>query len=477
MSINSLLSTARLALSAQQIAIETGAHNIANADVEGYSRQRADLAANTPLNTQWGTLGTGVIVQNISRLRDSLLDVSYRTQSANSGGFDMRSDLLTQVSGVFNEPSDTGFASTLDQFWSAWSDLANNPDDVAAKSVVQQRGAQVATTLNNYSQGLDAIAGTSREQVGNLVSDLNNFSKQIADLNRQIGAAESGGNTASDLRDTRDQLIDQMSAIAPVSVVEHSNGADTVYVGGATVVDGTAAQQFSLQQNGAQTVLALNGQTIPVSNSDGKVGALLGVLNTDIPAAKSQLDQIAQQLVTTVNTIHRTGWTQAGDALGGANWDTSAPPTGSNVDFFDPTGTTAATISLSANVATNASYIAAGNVQGGTGNNTVALQLSQLRDDTSTMLQSGSTTQTASFGDYYRDIVTKLGIATDDANTSASVYDTLVQQADTRRQSVSGVSTDDELIELTKHQQSYAAAAKVVTTADQMAQSLLDMIR
>jgi flagellar hook-associated protein 1 FlgK len=203
---------------------------------------------------------------------------------------------------------------------------------------------------------------------------------------------------------------------------------------------------------------------------------MMDVVNTDIPDQQKQLDTLAQQLVTTVNTIHETGWSAAGDALGNANWDPSAGPTGSRVDFFDPNGVTAGTISLSAAVKKDATVIAAGNVQNGTGNTDVANQMAELRTATTSVLKYGSTTQTTSFATYYQDQVTRLGVSQSDADQTATIYSTLAQQADTQRQSADGVSTDEELVDMTKHQQAYAAAAKVITTANEMAQALLDMV-
>jgi flagellar hook-associated protein 1 FlgK len=241
-------------------------------------------------------------------------------------------------------------------------------------------------------------------------------------------------------------------------------------------VDGTNSKTLSTQTISGALHLMIGGQSVPVNNPGGTLGAGLDALNTDIPAAKSQLDDMAAAIVTTVNTIHRTGWTQAGDALGGANWNAGTPPTGSNVDFFDPTHTTAASISLSSAVASDASYIASGDVQNGTGNNNVANALAGLRDNTSSILKYGSPTQTTSIGEYYRDLVTRLGVATNDADASATVFETTTQQASLQRQSVSGVSTDDELVELTKRQQAYSAAARVITVASDMSQTLLDLI-
>jgi flagellar hook-associated protein 1 FlgK len=475
MSINSLFGSARLALQAQQIAMETASHNIANANVEGFSRQVVSLTPNLPNYTPQGAVGTGVIVQDISRVRDTLLDVNYRTQTSLASGSAARNDALQQIGDMFGEPSDTGLAATLDAFYNAWSDLANSPTSSAAQSVVQQRGAQVASTLNRFSSTLDTIASNTLGTATQQVADLNRYLAQVATLNKQIVAAEAGGQTASDLRDQRDVALDALAKIAPVRVIEQPNGATTVYVGSMQAVDGSDARQFSLQRSGNVTSLVTGNQVVASPSLGGALGANLAVLNTDIPNARQQLDTLAAGIVSTVNAIHRTGWTAAGDALGNANWDASAPPTGSNVDFFDPSKTTAATISLSAQVASSAAYIAAGNVQNGSGNTAVANALGGLRSDATAITKFGGI-GTTSLSGFYQDLVARVGTATNDADASATVYQTLARQADTQRQSVSGVSTDDELIEITKRQQAYSAAAKVITTATQMSQTLLDML-
>jgi flagellar hook-associated protein 1 FlgK len=477
MSLNSIMGTATLALQAQQAAIETAAHNIANAGVAGYSRQVVNLQPNTPLYTPIGAVGTGVIVQDISRVRDTMLDTNFRAQTSTADGYSTRSDILTSVSQIFGEPSDTGLSNAIDQFYASWGDLANNPNSGAAQSVVQQRGAAVASTLNQFSSNLDELASNTLSSATTQVSSINQYTSQIASINKQIVAAEANGTKANDLRDMRDNAIDSLSAIVPVRVIEHDNGSDTIYVAGATVVDGSDSKNFSLQGPPGSVSLQLNGRLFPTQSPGGALGANLDALNTDIPNAKSQLDTLAGGIVKSVNTLHTTGWTQAGDALGGSNWDPTAPPTGSNVNFFDPTKLTAGSISLSTQVASNASYIAAGDTQGATGNNNIANSVAALRNDTTTMIKFGSSTETTSISEFYRDLVTRVGVATNDATSSATVYSTLAQQANTQRQSMSGVSTDEELISLTKNQQAYAAAAKIITTADSMSQTLLDMIR
>src|SRR5665213_996658 len=475
MSLNSIFGTATLALQAQQAAIETAAHNISNANVVGYSRQVVNLVPNTPLYTPVAAIGTGVVVQDSSRIRNTMLDTNYRAQTSQASAYTTQGDLLTSIGQVFGEPSDTGLSNSLSQFYSSWSDLANNPSNAAAKSVVQQRGAAVASTLNQFSSNLDQLASNTLGSATQQINDINGDTAQIASINKHIVTAEAGGNSANDLRDMRDNAIDSLSKIVPVRVIDHGNGSDTIYVAGATVVDGSDSKSFSLQGAAGSLSLQLNGHAFIAQSPGGGLGANLDALNKDIPNAKSQLDTLAAGIVSNVNAIHATGWTAAGDALGGSNWNSAAPPTGSNVNFFDPTKLTAASISLSTQVASSASYIAAGDTQGATGNNNVANKMAALADDTTTMTKYGSA-DTTSVMEYYRDLVTRVGLAASDATTSSTVYSTLAQQADTQRQSVSGVSTDQELISLTKNQQAYAAAAKVITTANSMSQTLLDMI-
>lgn len=477
MSLNSILGTATLALQAQQAAIETAANNIANANVPGYSRQVLHLQPNTPLYTPAGAIGTGVVVQDISRVRDTMLDTNYRAQSSQAAGYSTTGDILTSIGQIFGEPSDTGLSNAMDQFYASWSDLANSPGNSAAQSVVQQRGAAVASTLNQFSTNLDQLSSNTMDAVTQQVNDINQYTSQIAAVNKQIVAAEANGTHANDLRDMRDNAIDSLSKIVPVRVIDHGNGSDTIYVAGATVVDGADSRSFSIQGAPGSVSLQLNGRTFPTQSPGGALGANLDALNTAIPNAKSQLDTLAAGIVKNVNAIHETGWTQAGDALGNSNWDTTAPPTGSNVDFFDPTKLTAGSMSLSTQVASNAAYIASGDAQGATGNNNIANRIAGLQSDTTTINKFGSATETTSLDEFYRDLVTRVGVATSDATSSSTVYTTLAQQADTQRQSVSGVSTDQELISLTKNQQAYAAAAKVITTASAMSQTLLDMIQ
>ncbi len=484
-SIGSLLSVAKSAIAAHQVAMQTVAQNVANAEVEGYSRQRAELVPSLPTRFPGYSVGTGVSIDGVIRMRDQLLDASYRREVGGRESYSMRMDLLAEIEGVLGEPSETGLANTLDQFWNSWNDLANNPGNASAQGVVRQRGQQVAYTLNTYATRLDDLANRTRGRLSGMVSELNTIAQQVASVNRSVTSAEVGGVMSPDLRDTRDRLADQLSKMAGVRVEMQKDGTMGVYLGTMMLVDRGSARQLEVQ-SGTTLTVGFVGDPDPIMGVSGEIGELMNFLNTDIPAVRSRLDSLARGLVNGVNEYHAAGWTAAGDALGGSVWPPALGPTGSRVNFFDPAFTGAGTMRLSAEVTANAAVIASGDVQNAPGNNTIALALGALRDDAGMAAlqarmgaafatQVGFTTG-ENFNDHYQVTVTNVGVQAADARNQFEVYDTLTTQAENRRQSVAGVSIDEELALMLRHQQAYSAATRLIRVADEMAQALLGMV-
>ncbi|MCC6928928.1 MAG: flagellar hook-associated protein FlgK [Gemmatimonadaceae bacterium] len=484
--IGSILSIARSALAAHQVAMQTTSQNVANADTEGYSRQRAELSTSYPQKFPFFTVGTGVQVNGIVRMRDQLLDASFRREVASRDGFNVRSELLGEIESITGEPSDTGLANTLDEFWNSWNDLANTPGNATAQSVVRQRGAQVAYTLNTYASRIDDVANRTRDNLTTMVGELNTLTGQVATLNRQIKSMEVTGEEAPDLRDARDRLADQLAQMAGVRTEMQADGTMGIYLGSMMLVDATNARALDVRISGNATSVGFVGDPEPAQVVGGKAGQMMAFLNTDIPTVKSELDSLARGLVNGVNELHASGWTAAGDALGNANWVAANGPTGSRVNFFDAAFTTAGEIRLSAEVTANAQVIASGDVQNAPGNNTLALALGALRDDqgmAALQARMGANFATQigfqtgqSFGDHYNLTITNLGVKSADTTRQFEIYDTLTQQTENRRASVSGVSIDEELTLMLRHQQAYTAASRLVTAADEMAQTILNMV-
>lgn len=484
--IGSILSIARSAMAAHQVAMQTTSQNIANAETEGYSRQRAELYTSYPQRFPFYTVGTGVEVNGIVRMRDQLLDASYRRDVSSRDGFNVRADLLGEIEAVIGEPSDTGLANTLDQFWNSWNDLANSPSNATAQSVVRQRGAQVAYTLNTYASRIDDLTNRTRDHLSAMVGEINTLTGQVASLNRQIMSMEVTGQQSPDLRDARDRIADQLAQMAGVRTEIQADGTMGIYLGSMMLVDATNARTLDVRVSGSGTSIGFVGDPEPAKVVGGKAGQMMAFLNTDVPTVKSGLDSLARGLVNGVNELHASGWTAAGDALGNANWVPANGPTGSRVNFFDANFTTASGMRLSAEVTANALVVASGDVQNAPGNNTLALALGALRDDqgmAALQARMGANFATqigfqagVSYGDHYNYTITNLGVQSADAKNQFEIYDTLTQQSENRRASVSGVSIDEELTLMLRHQQAYTAASRLVKAADEMAQTVLNMV-
>jgi flagellar hook-associated protein 1 FlgK len=422
------LQTALSGLLAQQQAIDVTGHNIANANTEGYSREMALLVTNPPLDVpavspttgQGVQLGTGVGVETYLRIRNAYLDSQYRTQNSSLSAASTQSEELQQAQGAFNEPSSAGISSQLSAFWSAWSSLANSPTSEAAKQGVVAAGKQLASTFNQLSAQLSTLSGQAGEQYASLTGasgPVHDYANQIEQLNGQIKLAEQAGQQPNDMLDRRDQLLDKLSSLAQVTVTKQPDGTDTVTFGDAAkpLIQGTAV-------NWPQTLTAAAG---------GQLGALLGLTSPGGALASYQtaLDAVASTLAGAVNALH-----------------TSTP-------FFS--GTTAATLA----VAVTPAQVQASSTKD-PGGNDVALSIAALR--------GGAADQG------YSALVERVGSDVRTAQDEQTNFQTTVTTIGNQRQSVSGVSLDEEMTNLISFQRGYQASARTLTAMDSMLETLIE---
>lgn len=478
-----LFGIARSALMAHQNSLQVVSHNVANAETPGYSRQRPGLSASTPVRMPGGILGTGVTFEGVERQRDLFLDRSFRSASSVLGEAQTRQSQLGRIEDIFGEPAEAGMANTLDQFWSSFSELAASPGSLSAKAVVQQRGGQLSQLFNDYDRQLTQSREQATSSLQALVSDINSSAERVAELNQQIVSAEAGGPVASDLRDERDRIVDNLARMAGVRAEPQRDGSITLVLANSTLADGSSARPLRLAPDPPEPPPAVTPSDIPykllLGNSVDRLAPLAGELkgladtvNTDVPNLRARLDALASGIVNTVNTIHSGGFVFSGNTIPG----TAAG------NFFDPGTITdpvrAGTITLFADVAADPANIASSGDSNAPLDNSVALSLSALRNDSSAISFTGpgGSTETGGFNDFFRTTVTRLGLDVRGANDDVSVRSLLVDQADMRRQAVSGVSTDEELIQLLRVQQSYVAATKLIKTADEMLQTLLSLV-
>lgn len=456
-SLGSILSIAASALRAGQAAVHVTAHNIANAETEGYSRQRPVLAEGFPVATPDGMFGTGVRLRDIERVRDELTNRSFRRENALAREFATRSELLGRAEALLGEPQDRGLASELDAFFSAWSELATHPSSQTARTVLRDRADQVAERFRSLAAGLDQLRQDAEDRLASSVDRINAIAEGVARLNRDIVAAETGGRTAGDLRDARDRLLDELSGLTPVTVFPRGDGSVGVQTSGISLVDGPGYGRVEIRPDGGQLRMALVGHPGTLPESGGVTGALLVTLNQELPAIRADLDALAAALVEDVNAIHRTGM--------GVDGSTDVP-------FFDPGGVTASSIRLSDEVRADVRAIAAGTADEDDnprpGANDIALLLAGLRDRPLSLTGEAP-------GAGYRTLVSRVGVSLRSIVDRELVHRTLAEQADIQRSSISGVSTEEEMTRLIRFQAAYAAAARVVTAADEMMEAVLRM--
>ncbi len=471
-SLGSILSIARTAMQTQQLAMPTTGHNIANANVAGYSAQSVRLAAQRPQGFPYGYEGTGVSVQGITRARDTLLDQQYRTSTSSSSEYRTTSDIMGRVESIFGEPSDLALSSSMDKFFSSWSDLSVNPTSGVARTAVRAAGTQLATTFNAIATHLDDAAVSSRDAVRNGLPAANNLLDDIGQLNEAIVTSESGNRDANDLRDERDRKIDQLSQYVGVQVVERNDGSSAIYAGGRMLVDHDIVTHLST--GGSPPGITIVGDPTPIQHVGGSLGAHMNALNVLIPQMKAQMDALAGSVVREVNAVHVTGQAFSG----------TPPVARAAGNFFVQNGAagtgdvaqTAAGIKLDPTLSDVTNIVASGPLATGPGDNTVANQLAALRDTSLTLYDAnGAAIANSSIPAFYRSAMTDLGTQVNQADALATMHETVTSQAQARRDSVSGVATDEELVTLIKEQQAYAAAARLVSAVDEMSKALLSI--
>ncbi len=454
-SINGILSAAARSLITHQKSLAVTAHNISNAQTDGYSRQRAILKATQPLITPEGMVGRGVEIDRIDRLRDPLLDEIYRRESALSAFHGERSTQLREMEQVFGEPSETGILATLDAFWNAWSDLANNPLDGATRAVIRERAMELGDRFDQVVSGLDDIEHFARQRVTELVSRVNALAAHIAETNGRIVAAEAGGSEAGDLRDQRDTALDELAALVDVQVIERDFGGVGVYIEGQALVDGVTARTVDIYgADGAMAGLQFGDHT-PMTRPGGRIGGLIHAMARDLDSVRTRVETLAGDIITAVNDLHVTGTTPDGvtgelffKELDGGRIELTDDLLGLD-PLRDPRDAIAAGTSGSGAYESGA--------------NDIALAMSALRDH-------------PDLAAAYGDLVASSGAALSAAQSSEKVHDTLALQAQTRRDEVSGVAIDEELALMIQQQAAYGAAARIVSRVDEMLQTILGMV-
>lgn len=451
------LEVARKALSSYQLALTVYGNNIANVDTPGYSRRTLLLSEGEGHRVPAGRIGLGVDAVTIRRMRDSFLDDAYRRESTSLGMYESLEQTLAEIEMVFGEPGESGLSTTLNEFWDSWQELANQPESQTVRTLVGDKARALARVLHQMDRSLVNQVQALDTQVDAYVNEINGIAEAIAGYNARIVSSEASGHEATDLRDQRDLLVDRLSSLVDVQVYGRDDGSISVMMGSEALVeraDFVRLSTASVSRGGiAVREVRLGDIARTIVPAGGELGGAIRSRDEILPEYRDDLNEIARAVVESVNASHRSGY-----ALDGTT----------GRDFFDPAGVTAETIDVSAIILGDVSLIAASS-DGSVGNGDNALAIAGLRY--AQITADGST-----LDDYYASVVGSLGIASESASTSYERAELLVLEIETRRESVKGVSIDEEMTNLIAAQHAYEASAKVISIVDEMMDTVLSML-
>ena len=484
------------ALQTQQKSLNITGHNIANANNEKYSRQRAIQSATDPYTLASlynpagaGQIGTGVYIKSIERMRDQFIDTRIRYENQGYGEWSVRKENLRQIESIYNELDSGGIKNNLDRFFQSFHDLVRDAESSnSVRESVIQTAITLTTQLNHIDRSLMEFRAHLGSEIEYKVAEVNDLTKRIAALNKQIKIIESDPTKkANDLADERDALIDELSKIIDIQVRFDSFNQANISLNGIAIVSGITANELEYtitaesrtSVDGVEYENVFDKYTFFVNGNEARIesGEIYGLMlvREDIVDQKmNKLDLLARTLINEVNAIHQRGYgkkdvpANVDSTVGGADRDFFLGTDASNIKVNDDPVN--GIIGFPENIAA-APRTEDKNNDGENdliGDQSIALEIAQLRDKSIAAL--GST----SFNDFWQTQVSELGIEISRAEAMESNQNILLESLKDKRQEVSGVNLDEEMTEMIKFQHGYSAAARVISVIDQMLDTLIN---
>jgi flagellar hook-associated protein 1 FlgK len=441
MSLNASLNTAVQSLNAATGAMQITNDNIANANTAGYTRKLVILQEAASTSDGSASEGNGVVLEGYQSVRDELVQTQIQQETQAQSGANAQLSSLQAIEPTFTT-STTDIGTDMSALFSSISSLATSPTSSTLQEAVLTAGNNLSTAFNTASSTLTTQQAGLNTQVTQDVSEINQLTKQIAALNPQLAQLKASGQDGGTVQDQMGQLVLKLSALTSVSVTQTDNGETLTTGNGTALVVGSQslALQTSTGSDGLQHVLDQNGDDITSSLTSGDVGGTIQTRDTTIPALMTKLDTLANQFATAMNAAQAKGTDQNGDA-------------GQN--FFTVSSTVSGSAASIKMAITDPSSIASSS-DGTSGSNGNLTNLSAVQ---TTALASGNTP-----GNVYASLVYQVGSLTSSASAESTASTASLLQLNDQLSSVSGVSINEEAANLINYQQSYEAAARVVST-------------
>jgi flagellar hook-associated protein 1 FlgK len=451
--LNTSLNIGIQALQATQAALAATSNNIANASTPGYTREVPEFSENQETVSGSQVNGGGITLEGLQSIRDELLNVQIQQQTSLQMSYDTQSSTLQQIQTSFSSTSGVDIASALSAFSSSLLQLSTDPSNTSAQQGVLSSGQDLASAFNTTADALASAQSYADGQVTGAVAQVNSLSKQIAELDRQLSQLASTSQKRGTVEDQRDELVQQLSALTGISVSQSSDG-ETITTGSGTPLV-LGAQSFTLQttigSNGTKQVLDSEGNDITGSLQGGQLGGAIAVRDQVISGVSSQLNILATQFVTSFNAAQAQGFDSNGKV--GQNF------------FTIPSNLAIAASKIS--VAISDPSLVAASSDGSAGSNGNIANLSTALTGN---LASGQTP-----AQVYADLVLTVGNFASNASAESSAVGLNLQQLNNLQGSVSAVDTNEEATNLLRFQTAYEAAARIISTIQQLNTVALNM--
>jgi len=447
----------RRALHVQQKGAKVAGQNIANANTEGYSRQVLQLVALVPPAVPGVVTppGYGVAVSQIDRITSRFYNHQLMQGLTAEHYWGRLGETLEGIETMFLEPGETGINAQLGEFFDAWQELSVNPESFAARVSLREQAQALTGVVRDVYTRLDELKFDLQKETEAVLTEVNTIAAEVASLNQKIVQLQALGKRSNEMLDRRDLRLQELSKHLNIRIIERGNGSLEVQAGGRILLHDNHHYPLELQA-GVDQISIKNNLGAVLEVSGGTLEGLLESYNQVISHYQEALDSLVYQLTGAVNRQHRAGFRL--DGLQGGDFFRALP--GQN--------RAAASFSLDANILADLRRIAAANAVTGPGNGINALNIAGLRAQ---LLMSGNT---ATFHDYFRSMIADLGVEGREAARMHQVMQAATESFRTRQDAVAGVSLDDEMLSLVRFQHAYTAAARYLSTLDQMLEMMLN---
>lgn len=469
----SMMDIGRRSMMNSQTSLQTTAHNIANKSTEGYSRQRVELQTNEPIGEGKLRIGMGAKPGLVTRTNNSFLEKQIEREDNQLGYINARSDMLGRVEQVYNEQVNEGLNHSLGNMFNAFRELSNNPESLATRTLVKESADHLAKDFHRVNEQIDQIQKDADYRIATKVEEINQITKQVAQLNEKIASVEVTGAPANDERDRRDQLLKDLGSKINIRYAEGKDGQLTITAGNTAVLvsgfsqrdiytqstpgrDGKKEGNFDVffKSTENSTPVNITGQI-----TGGEIGGLLQVRDETCNKLVQGMDEMAYTLAFEVNRAHVQGYDRSGRS-GNLFFEMPKDVTGASAD-----------LKISDEVANDVGRISAAAQPGAPGDNRIANILSGLQYKQ--VMNEGKST----LDDHYNALVGQIGIETQRANNEQKSQTDIVGQLKNVRESISGVSLDEETTKMIEFQKAFEASARLIRTADEMMDTVLNLKR